>query len=340
MDTEFHYWITGLVAKRAGFSEEESATIAYASEYVDENDISYYIKNRDGEVDFSNFISQTMNILKPKQELMRIYPLFHFVPGDPLADMAQRRDGKMHLLNTTPNNYMANELLDAAFKSSVDVRLYRIGIATHAYVDTWSHQNFVGWYDYFNNIGLDLKPDIGHADGEHHPDWVSHFWVDERLVVSEVSNRDRFIAAAEALFGKYCHYLKVERQVDNSRGWDALEGELLALMGPTYTGDKIRHEQARQNAYRECIGWLDDEFDERKWFDAAIRTDVKGIRDSVDGISVRLNFIRDEYRWHDDHDKEQCHWYRFQMAVKEHERLGLELLSPIFTKMGINLAAM
>lgn len=172
MNIEFHYWITGLIAHRAGFSKEDSTTIAYSSEYVDKNDIIYDIKDKISKKKYSNYISQTMNILKPKMELMLIYPIFHFIPGQPDADIARRKDGKMHLLNTTPNNQHANELMDAAFKSSRDSRLYRIGIATHGYVDTWAHQNFIGWYDYFNNIGLDIKPDIGHANAEYHPDML------------------------------------------------------------------------------------------------------------------------------------------------------------------------
>ena len=45
MDYEFHYWITGIIAKDAGFSGEEAHTIAYASQYVDENDRKYVIKD-------------------------------------------------------------------------------------------------------------------------------------------------------------------------------------------------------------------------------------------------------------------------------------------------------
>ncbi|HIJ29284.1 MAG TPA: hypothetical protein HPP91_12265, partial [Gammaproteobacteria bacterium] len=78
MNREFHYWITGLIAKEAGFTEADAKIIAYASEYVDENDVSYTIQNRSGETTYSNFISQTMNILKPKRTLMRVYPVFHF----------------------------------------------------------------------------------------------------------------------------------------------------------------------------------------------------------------------------------------------------------------------
>ncbi|MBT3489581.1 MAG: hypothetical protein HN455_07915, partial [Gammaproteobacteria bacterium] len=49
MNREFHYWITGLIAKEAGFTEADAKIIAYASEYVDENDVSYTIQNRSGE---------------------------------------------------------------------------------------------------------------------------------------------------------------------------------------------------------------------------------------------------------------------------------------------------
>lgn len=39
MDTEFHYYITGIIARAAGFSEDEAKIIATSSEYVDENDV-------------------------------------------------------------------------------------------------------------------------------------------------------------------------------------------------------------------------------------------------------------------------------------------------------------
>ena len=93
-------------------------------------------------------------------------------------------------------------MFDLAFKSSEDTRLYRIGIATHAYADTWAHQNFVGWYDFFNDISLDVKPDIGHANAEHHPDWPAHRWEDSRLINDQVDNADRFFAAAKEMYGK------------------------------------------------------------------------------------------------------------------------------------------
>ncbi len=83
MNKEFHYYATGLITQRAGFSEEDAETIARASQFVDENDVALEVRERGGsQKPYRNFISQTMNILKPKKALMRIYPVFHFVPGD------------------------------------------------------------------------------------------------------------------------------------------------------------------------------------------------------------------------------------------------------------------
>ena len=85
MDKEFHYHITGIIARRAGFSVEEARTIAHASQLVDDNDTLCSIHDEDSGTEYEVYISQTMDILKPKRELMRIYPIFHFLPGDPLA---------------------------------------------------------------------------------------------------------------------------------------------------------------------------------------------------------------------------------------------------------------
>lgn len=338
MDTEFHYWLTGLIAKRAGFTDDEAQTIAYASEYVDRNDVGHTIRFRDSDREpYQHFISQTMNILKAQTKLMRIYPIFHFVPGDPLAKSAQRRDGKMHLLNTTPNSGHANEMIDEAFKAGDDTALYRIGIASHMYVDTWAHQNFVGGFDAFNQLDGDIKPNIGHADAEHHPDWVSHQWTDNRLVEPDIDNRARFLSAAKALFEKYGHYQDVKTKSGNTTEWSTLERDLIQIMGPTYSGNDCRNKEERIKRYQDILPEFTD-FDERDWFDAAIETNVRGIEDSDEGITSALTIFRDQYFWKVDDAHLDTHWFRFQEAVKDHERFGIELLSPIFKQMDIQLA--
>ncbi len=336
MNIEFHYWLTGLIAKWSGFTDEESAIIAYSSQYVDENDVGLKIKSRADNSIYTNYISQTMNILKPKRKLMRIYPVFHFIPGTPDARSTQRIDGKMHLLNTTPNSGNAREILLAAFKSPPDSRLYRIGIASHGFADSWAHQNFVGWYDYMNNVGLDFKPDIGHADAERHPDFIAHQWTDDRLVHSAIDNRQRFLAAARALFFNYCEYNHRTKEIDNRDQWEPLEKKLVRLMGKKYTGSENKYIEERNRRYRQSIPFL-PEFDERQWFDDAIETDVNALPDSQNGLLSNLTLFKDNYYWREDIDKEETYWYKFQESVKDHEKIALKILSKVFKKMDIDI---
>lgn len=41
MDMEFHYYITYLIAVRAGFSTTESSNPAYSSQFLDDNDLVF-----------------------------------------------------------------------------------------------------------------------------------------------------------------------------------------------------------------------------------------------------------------------------------------------------------
>lgn len=337
MDTEFHYWMTAIIAERAGFSREEATTIAYASEYVDENDVSIEVAYRDRrKKPYRNFVSQTMNILKPRRELMRVYPVYHFVPGDPEAETARRRDGRMHMLNTTPDSENARALFEAAFRAPQHIRLYRIGIATHMYADTWAHQNFVGWFDSHNHLDMEFKPNIGHADAEHHPDWPAHRWEDNRLVDSRIDNRTRFLDAAEAVFKRYCRYIKAQGGTDHSRRWKALKQDLAEAMGLSFSGDDNWYEAERNAAYRKLAPWLKP-FDERDWFNAAVETKVRGLRDPGEGIAALFTLMPDSYRFREDVDPEQTAWFGFQEAVKDHERCALDVLEPIFRQMAVNI---
>jgi len=151
--------MTYLITVRAGFRPAEAEIVAYSSQYIDDNDLIYNISQYNNFY-YSNYISQTKNITKPKRNLFRIYPIFHFIPGEPLADSARRRDGKLHLLNTTPDSKHARDVLRLGLKSD---NLYKIGLAVHSFADSFAHQNFVGYYDewivnpFYNNFLSNIK---------------------------------------------------------------------------------------------------------------------------------------------------------------------------------------
>ncbi|MGJ3251084.1 MAG: DUF6765 family protein [Elainellaceae cyanobacterium] len=330
MDIEYHYYINYLVAAKAGFPPKDAEIIAYASQYVDENHKIYQI-NVGQSTAYANYITQTLNILKPKDELMRIYPIFHFIPGDPLAPTARRKDGKLHLLNTTPNSRNANLIMDEAIASD---NLYRIGIASHSYVDTWAHQNFVGYYDVFNAMKGVLSsalPNIGHADAKHSPDWPALIWHDCRLVTSnaQVDNKQRFLDATRHLFYKY------RRCVDSSVSSQCLEHDADQLIcdldqaiGDYDTtnhrqGDRIQNylglSEKRSYGHQQL-----PKFDSRDWFDQAITQSVRGIDDRKAGIIPRFASFRDRYFWKENHT--QSHWYQFQEAAKIHQTASWSIL--------------
>src|SRR5271169_3079809 len=105
MDIEFHYYITHLIAMRAGVNKADALKIAYSSQLTDDNVDSYKIEG--GDTPYYNIISQTMDIHKPQTERLSIYPIFHFCPGtieEMTKNSPMRIDGKFHLLTTIPDN--------------------------------------------------------------------------------------------------------------------------------------------------------------------------------------------------------------------------------------------
>lgn len=337
MDQEFHYWVMGILASEAGFSPEDARTIAYASQYVDDNQVEFTVMDKQGSQEpYHSYVSQTMDITKPQLRRLQIYPYFHFIPGDPACDSACRRDGNMHLLNTTPDNERANNMMAQAFNSPEAARLYRIGIAAHAYADTWAHQNFAGFQASFNGQKLNPLPNIGHADYMHQPDQVGLVWEDARLVRKRVDNNQRFTQAALRVYEHLCSYTGKEPDRDH------LLGELKAAFGASAESKSgpVSQEQ-RLEIYQSMPPWNQlaaeqNQYDKDAWFKQAVQVEVKGFKDLKGIMSWVPNIMRDKYSWQPDQDHTLTHWYRFQEAVKGHQRYFELEMEPLLGKMGIN----
>lgn len=331
MDIEFHYYMTYLVATKAGFGPDEAKILAHASQYVDDNDVIFEI-DKDRASCFRNYISQTMNILKPKANLLRIYPLFHFIPGDPQSPTAFRKDGKMHWLTTTPNSSNANDILDAALATK---DFYRIGIAAHSYVDTWAHQNFVGYYDSFNSMKGPLEacsPDIGHADAGHNPDWPALVWKDERMLAERIDNKARFLDAAACLLAKLAR-LADPTMSDGEIGNRQIElrtnlGDAIGFRDQSNNDKNVRIERYRELAATDSYGGKGlDTYDDDWWIEQAVDGEVRGIKDWSDGILARIDPLTDIFTWKDRGTYKQTDWFRFQQAVIDHQNTAWDILS-------------
>lgn len=340
MDIEFHYYMTYLVAARAGYTPAEATTIAHAAQSVDDNHIPVRIVDSDG-LAYENAISQTMDIMRPHEDSL-IYPIFHFIPGDPKSPTARRVDKVEHPMVTTPDSALANAMIDAAIRSG---DLYRIGVSAHGYVDTWAHQNFVGKRDKFNEFAQTAWERVeqwimavGHAHAKHNPDWPALVWEDARLVDSRVDNRARFLDAAAALYVKLARAKRPNlTEAQLAREAVALRTDLDADIGARDDENAARDQRIARyiarGAKAEYGGAPIAPYVLGTWFDEAIvqrRSDVlSGMKTKLVGVVADIadffgDYMADAHRqdvkWKEPSPKvyRLTNWFRFQEAVKAH----------------------
>ena len=325
MDIEFHYYITFVLCRKAGYSADDAHKIAYSSQYTDDNKKHYYVNYPDGH-HFLNEISQTMDITKPSQKRQKIYPLFHFIPGGKEAEDTScfDCDGETCFV-TIANSENANVLLKDALESQ---DLYRIGIAIHAFADTWSHQNFLGMkHDANGRNRVEIIPNIGHADFFHEPDKIHNEWKDPRLEddAEIVNNDDRFIEAARQIF---THLYRSNNTGSDDPAAAAkfveldLEKQLRNAMNESYWIGW--DSKARIAAYQEIceeLGSEKYEYDSKQWRHAAVEK-KEDEHDHFDKYWAKDNFVESE-------------WYKFQMAVIAHRDDALDKLRPLYEQVGL-----
>jgi hypothetical protein len=345
VDLEFHYYMTYLIASRAGYSPDEAVIVAHAAQSVDDNHIPLSVY-WGLEPPYKNRISQTMDITDPHGDSL-IYPIFHFIPGDPQVVAAKRKDGMESPWITTPNSVLANRMINAALASD---NLYRIGAAIHGYADTWAHQNFLGKRDLLNvmpgaysNVFVSQAMAIGHAQAKHLPDIPALVWQDGRLVNETIDNRARFLDAAEHILEK----LVLHRSPNIDPGKLAqersgLRADLDQDIGPSddarnrYRNDRIERHILRSMS-AQYGGQAIPRYVEGEWFSEAIneshreietamRNSVVSFLSLLPNLSDLAAFAEDKIAhaarqactWRSPDGFEESHWYQFQEAIKSH----------------------
>ena len=324
--------MTYITALRAGFQVHDAYTIAYASQYTDDNDTSYDIA--DDTFPYKNYISQTMDSTKPKEALLRIYPYFHFFPGtteEIVKKSGPRKDGKLHLLNTIPDSRNVRKLMLRSLKS---MDLWRIGIATHTYADTFCHQNFVGVKDSFNDMkGFieEIIPGIGHADARHKPDIPGLIWQDTRLVsdIGKINNKERMLDAAGNIFLLYCRHCTKQKNDEKKKA--SLIRELADAIGAVSKKDNKKRQRKKnyKAILRSATRNVFEDYDKDAWF-----TEAVSFRPQPEFVGTPNTGY--EYSWKAGY--EESAWLRFQEAVKYNQGLAETILKPLMTRLEIPAA--
>jgi len=306
MEKDFHFYVTYALANRAGFNNDDSFIIAYASQYVDDNNESQYPK-KDGPPQFpfgirSNggffrpVMTQSMSVKSLVYEIQKfVYVPFHFLPGD----ANQPVKGKINQYSTTPDSINARRLLKAALASE---DLYRLGIALHTYADTWSHQNFTGYEEDWNSVFhwrnpfRSLAPNIGHADVSHMPDEISYAWNDYRFEKPERrrNNKTAALQACKRIFQE------LRKAAGGDTYWTQVEKDFRAIVNAEDYDDRV-------DRVRQYVGKQDLYYKKNAWVDEAVSD-----RNEEELVAS-------------DHFQ-NTHWYHFQLAAKAHLAMVMDML--------------
>jgi len=147
MQLDFHYYATYCAAYIAGYSHEESLTIAYSDQFMDVCTRTLLSKlnaplsaaTTQSQLELADATTDVAGL----QDITRIWASFHFLPYDLNADPGRKVSKKYlakYRLICDANGPLVKETIDLAKGKS----LQAVGIAMHILADTWAHKYFAG----------------------------------------------------------------------------------------------------------------------------------------------------------------------------------------------------
>jgi len=228
----FHYHVLYVASQAAGFSAGEALELAQASAMVDQAIIPWTLQSAG--MRYTLPCTHHYGFSGHKTPWETWVP-FHFLPGEVSITASTRKSGRSTKYTVSPGSALSEQQLNLALHTR---DLMRIGIALHAYSDSFAHQNFSGIEEADNAIGMHvLLPPIGHAKIGNLPDIPGKAWIDTRLINPLVENNRRFMAALELQYHKLCRFTKKP-----ALDWKVLQDNLSPLF-PVHMqqedGDKI-----------------------------------------------------------------------------------------------------
>jgi hypothetical protein len=333
MNIEFHYYILYILCKEAGLDEQDCITIAYSSQYVDNNLVAHTIKG-DG-IARQTIVTQNYGWWSdwfPRN----VYIPFHFFPGDTDYPGCRRKDKKTNPYNCTPGSRRATMLVERALATR---NLYRIGIALHTFADSWAHQNFSGLNEEWNTLSSDglnaetLIPKVGHAEVISQPDIITGKWIDARLEgeYRYIDNEQRFLEAAR---GCYTHLCALSgKSPDN---WEWLRRRLKQLIGPF----DERNEHMKERILNYIVDEYLLEYNKYEWIREAVdyNENESVLEDSFKNYD-KFSWLKDQLLYKTRVFEKPAlrpkpgftdsRWYKWQEAAKAHLKEARAVLADL-----------
>jgi hypothetical protein len=170
-------------------------------------------------------------------------------------------------------------------------------------------------------------------------------WEDQRLVKSifKIDNKTRFLKAAGCLFEKLRLYIDSNSTPDNlDKDRQILIQDISHAIGEqdlknTHKNDRILRYK-RLSIRSEYGGASLRKYDEKEWINDAIKGVFGKLHNRVRLFLSKFSLFKKIYRWKDIKNYKETNWYKFQEAVRAHQKEAFDILSETtFSKMEMEL---
>jgi len=146
MQEDFHFYTIYVLCRCNGLSHNKARTVAYSSQQVDDAKYGHELQFKEGgrfqqQMTAHKLIHSNVLNLKTQYE---IYGTYHFIPGN--RQDKKRKDGSVpfrHRMLCKENSEISKKVFEHVYQQKKEPDfLHSLGIALHAYADTWAHQDF------------------------------------------------------------------------------------------------------------------------------------------------------------------------------------------------------
>ena len=344
MQKDFHFYGIYVLCRCKGMLPSDSKIVAYASQHTDDAKYGHTLEFENGgyfkqAVCAHRFIHPDVFSLDTQYG---VYVPFHFIPGN----KGGRFQEKMVCLE---NSDIAQEMIREVSKmKEKPYILHRLGVALHAYPDTWAHKDFSGlqseindideidvrneekkaipkiFAHFFRNVTEAVIPRVGHAEAATIPDepyreWSYYSVYEDRQTYKR--NWMLYLDASRSIYQEIKYFLRKnpEFKATPPVHWGNIRSPLrIQLMFKGSLDERCLNwaEKINDSAFGfECLPEDKDlAYDDREWFREAVK--VKSKKGKSD------KYYRKEY-FH------QSNWKYFHDAALSHRFfVHNELLAP------------
>lgn len=345
MQKDFHFYGIYVLCRCKGMPPEYSKIVAYSSQHTDDAKYGHALKFENG-----GYFKQALcahRFMHPDvfslDTQYGVYIPFHFIPGD-VGNGFQER------MLCRENGDIAQEMMREVWKlKEKPYNLHRLGIALHAYADTWAHKDFSGlqtglndiddidvrneekkaipkiFAHFFRNVTEAVIPRVGHAEAATIPDepyreWSYYNVYEDRHIYRR--NWMLYLDASRAIYQEIKFFLRKNPEFKATKSvvhWGNVRSPLrIQLMFKGSLEERCRNWVEKINASAFGFECLPEDkyltYDDREWFRDAV--EVKSEKGETDKY----------YRKKDFH---QSNWKNFHDAALSHRFfVHNELLAP------------